>query len=72
MQSITYSIPNISCAHCVHTIAMELRDLEGVHSVEVSLEKKTATVVFDAPASEDAIVALLKEINYPPSLASSG
>ncbi|MEJ5201425.1 MAG: heavy-metal-associated domain-containing protein [Anaerolineales bacterium] len=69
MQTVTYSIPNISCAHCVHTITMELSDLEGVHSVEVSLEKKSATIAFDAPASEKTIINLLKEINYPPSLA---
>lgn len=69
MQTVTYTIPNISCTHCVHTITMELSALEGVRSVEVSLEQKIATVTFDTPASEDKIVALLKEIDYPPSFS---
>ena len=54
---------------CVHTITTELSDLEGVKSVEAKLDTKTATVVFDAPANQSQIEALLKEINYPPVFA---
>ena len=67
MSTVTYQIPGISCNHCVHTITSEVSDLAGVQSVEASAEKKEATIVFDAPASEEKIVALLKEINYPPA-----
>ena len=69
MSTVTYQIPNINCNHCVHTITTELSDLEGVKSVEAKLDTKTATVVFDAPASTTKIEALLKEINYPPIFA---
>lgn len=65
MKTVTYSIPNISCHHCVHTISTEVSDLEGVQSVEARVEDKTATIVFDAPATEEQIKALLAEINYP-------
>ena len=65
MQTVNFSIPNISCGHCVHTITMELGALDGVRSVEASPDTKTATVSFEAPATEDQITALLKEINYP-------
>ncbi len=65
MQTVTYSIPNISCNHCVHTISTEVSDLEGVQSVKASVEDKTATITFDAPATEEQIKALLVEINYP-------
>jgi copper chaperone len=65
MTTVTYSIPNISCGHCVHTIKMEVSDLAGVQSVEANQESKTATITFDMPASEDKIKALLAEINYP-------
>jgi copper chaperone len=65
MTTVTYNIPNISCGHCVHTIKMEVGDLAGVSIVDASAESKTATIEFDAPASEDAIKALLAEINYP-------
>ncbi len=65
MTTVTYNIPNINCGHCVHTITMEVGDLEGVQSVEASAEKNIATVVFDTPATESAIKDLLAEINYP-------
>jgi copper chaperone len=67
MSTVTYQIPGISCNHCVHTIKMEVSDLAGVQSVDASAESKEATIVFEAPASEEKIVALLHEINYPPA-----
>jgi copper ion binding protein len=66
MNTVTFSIPNISCNHCVHTITTEVGELEGVSEVRASFETKQATVVFDTPATQDKIVAVLKEINYPP------
>lgn len=65
MNTVTYSIPNISCGHCVHTINTELTELEGVHKVEADMAGKKATIMYEAPASEEQIKALLKEINYP-------
>jgi copper chaperone len=65
MESKTFSIPNISCGHCVMTIRRELSDLAGVNSVDGDVESKTVSVAWDAPASEDGIKALLAEINYP-------
>ena len=65
MTTVTYSIPNISCGHCVHTIQMEVAELSGVQSVEASQESRQATISFEAPATEEAIKALLAEINYP-------
>ena len=69
MTSVTYDVPNISCGHCVHTIQTELSELEGVVQVEASQTDRKVTVTFGEPASEANIVALLKEINYPPSLS---
>jgi len=66
MPTVTYNIPNINCNHCVHTITSELSELPGVTSVVANPNTKKATVVFDAPADETKIEALLKEINYAP------
>jgi len=66
MTTVKYNVPNISCGHCVHTIQMEVGDLKGVQSVKASNDTKQVEVVFEAPATEDQIVALMKEINYPP------
>ncbi len=65
MTTVTYSIPNISCGHCVHTIQTEVADLDGVQTVTASEDTKQVEIVFDAPASEEGIKALLAEINYP-------
>lgn len=65
MTTVTYTIPNISCGHCVHTIQMEVGDLDGVEAVEANADTKTATVTFGDPATDAAIKALLAEINYP-------
>ena len=63
--TVTYSIPNISCNHCVHTITMEVSDIEGVKSVGAEVETQKATISFDPPATETAIKDLLAGINYP-------
>ena len=65
MNTVTYSVPNISCMHCVHTIQTELADVQGVQSVKADQASKMVEIVFDAPASEEKIKALLAEINYP-------
>jgi len=65
MTTVTYSVPNISCGHCVHTIQSEVVELDGVKEVRASAETKNVVVVFDAPATEETIKALMAEINYP-------
>lgn len=66
MTTVTYSIPNISCNHCVHTVKTEIGEINGVTSVEADAESKQATVTFDPPATEEEIKSVLTEINYPP------
>lgn len=65
MTTVKYSIPNISCDHCVHTIQTELSDLEGVKSVKADQETRTAVITFEPPATEAQIQKLLAEIDYP-------
>jgi len=65
MKTVTYSVPDISCIHCVHTIQTELADVEGVQSVKADAVSKKVEIVFDIPANESEIKALLAEIDYP-------
>jgi copper chaperone CopZ len=65
MTTVTYSVPNISCKHCVHTIQTEVSDLAGIKSVKADADTKQVEIEFEAPASEESIKTLLKEINYP-------
>ena len=65
MEKKTFSIPNISCGHCVMSIKNELSELDGVKSVDGNPEAKSIDVEWDAPITEDKIIETLKEINYP-------
>lgn len=65
MTTVSYSVPNISCMHCIHTIQTEVGDLKGVESVKADLPTKKVEIVFETPATEEQIKAFLAEINYP-------
>jgi len=66
MSTKTFTVPNISCGHCTHTIETELGDLSGVQNVKADQESKQVTVTWEAPANWESIKALLKEIDYAP------
>ncbi len=66
MTTVKYTVPNISCGHCVNTIKMEVGDIEGVNSVDAVENTKEVTIEFGDPATEEQIVSLMKEINYAP------
>ena len=65
MEKKTFSIPSISCGHCVNAIKTELNQLDGVSTVEADIEGKSVAVEWDTPATEDSIKNKLTEINYP-------
>ena len=60
-----FSVPNISCGHCVRTIQNELYELAGVKKVTGNANEKKITVEWSAPLTEEEIRALMAEINYP-------
>jgi copper chaperone len=66
MATKTFTVPNISCGHCTHTIEMELGDLAGVSSAKADQETQQVTVTWEEPATWEKIQSLLQEINYPP------
>jgi len=65
MTKETFSIPNISCGHCVMSIKNELNELDGIKLVEGDPENKSIAVEFESPATLEQIKETLKEINYP-------
>ena len=65
MEKHQFSIPNISCGHCVKTIENELSELPGVNVLEGDPQNKTITVEWEAPTTLEKIRAKLNEINYP-------
>ena len=65
MTTVTYNVPAMHCGHCIHTVEMEVGELDGVQTVKADLETKKVQITFDTPASEEKIKALLAEIDYP-------
>ena len=65
MNTITLSIPNISCHHCIMTIKRESGFVDGVEFLNGDVEGKTATF---RVASDEALASLktaLAEAGYP-------
>ena len=65
MEKRTFTVPNITCGHCVMAVKNGLNDLEGVKTVEGDPQLKQVEVEWDLPATLDQITATLKAINYP-------
>lgn len=63
MDTLTFSVPGVSCAHCRSAIEGEVSTVPGVGSVEVDLDAKTVTVVGE-PLDRQAIVAAIDEAGY--------
>ena len=58
----TYSVPAISCEHCVNAISGEVGKVPGVASVTVDLETKQVTVEGDT--TDEAVRAAIDEAGY--------
>jgi copper chaperone CopZ len=65
MKSVTYSVPNISCKHCTHTIIMELSEIQGVEKVDADVQTRLVSITYEEPATEQILKDTLAEINYP-------
>jgi copper chaperone CopZ len=66
MTLLIVKAPDISCAHCLHTIQTEVSEMTGVKNVQAELDSKLVTIAYDSPATQAQIEALMAEIGYPP------
>ncbi len=65
MNSITLSVPDISCDHCKTSIEGAVASLPGVEAVEVHIEPRTVDVTYDdAAIGIDAIHDAIEEQGY--------
>ena len=69
-QTITFSVDNMTCALCPVTVKRAIEGVDGVRTVEIDFEARTATVVFDTAAtSADAIATASANAGYPARIA---
>jgi copper chaperone len=59
----TYSVPGVSCAHCVGSVTEEVERVPGVESVVVDLESKRVTVRGES-IDDSAVRAAIDEAGY--------
>jgi copper chaperone CopZ len=61
--SITYTVPDMSCGHCKAAVTKELSALAGVQSVDVDLDTKLV-IVTGEELDDKAMRAAIKEAGY--------
>jgi copper chaperone CopZ len=62
-ETMTYTVPGMSCGHCEQAVGGELRQVSGVESVDVDLETKL--VVVTGEGLDDATLrAAIDEAGY--------
>lgn len=65
-QTVTFAIEKMTCAACPITVRAAMQGVDGVTSVSVDFDAKTATVVFDAAQTSTAqIGAASGDAGYP-------
>ena len=65
-RTVTLGVENMTCASCPYIVQKALTRVPGVTAAQVSLEKKTAVVVFDdAKADLPALTAATAKAGFP-------
>ncbi|EKE67941.1 heavy-metal-associated domain-containing protein [Tistrella bauzanensis] len=69
----TFAIENMTCALCPITVKTAMEYVDGVKSVKVNFDAKTATVVYDPSiATVEAIARASTNAGYPATPAGQG
>lgn len=58
-------VDGMTCHSCVSLIQSALQDIEGVHSVSVSLEEKCASIVYESTkTSSEVFIAAIEDVGF--------
>lgn len=69
VQTVTLSVPGMTCAACPITVKKALSKVEGVSQVDVSFDKREAVVTFnDAKTSVRKLTEATTNAGYPSSV----
>ncbi|WP_455025037.1 mercury resistance system periplasmic binding protein MerP [Marinobacter fonticola] len=72
MQTVTLSIPGMTCSACPITIKLALNKMDGVSQVDVSYPDREAVVTFDDTlTSVEALTEATANAGYPSTLKPS-
>jgi copper chaperone len=62
-ETVTYSVPGISCGHCRAAIAAEVTAVAGVDLVDVDLDTKLVRISGEN-LDDSALIAAIDEAGY--------
>lgn len=57
LAEVSFNVPGMTCATCPITVKIAMSGVEGVQSVEVDYETRSATVLFDPVLTDAASIA---------------
>ena len=63
-----FSVPDMSCGHCVSRIRTRLEASDQITGLEIKLEN--ATLSLNTGLSAEAVIGMLDEAGYPATLIS--
>jgi copper chaperone CopZ len=63
IDTVTYSVPGIHCAHCGMSIREEVSEVDGVEDVDVDLDAKVVTIR-GRDLSDEKLRAAIEEAGY--------
>ena len=66
MKETQFSVPDMSCGHCVASVKGALEVVEGVEAVEVRLETKMVTVRSIVELDSYDLMAAVKAVGFTP------
>lgn len=64
MNTETFTVTGMTCAHCVASVTEEISELGAVESVAVDLETGSVTVTSSQPLDPAAVRAAVEEAGY--------
>ena len=64
MNTETFTVTGMTCAHCVASVTEEISELASVESVDVDLETGSVTVTSSQPLDPAAVRAAVEEAGY--------
>jgi mercuric ion binding protein len=68
-QTVTLSVPGMTCATCPITVKKAISKVEGVSKTDVSFDKREAVVTFDdAKTSVQKLTKATEDAGYPSSV----
>ena len=64
MNTETFTVTGMTCAHCVSSVTEEISELQSVESVDVDLATGSVTVTSSQPLEPAAVRAAVEEAGY--------